>query len=28
LQAQRAHGAASLAIAWSNDLVNWHWPGQ
>lgn len=28
LQAQRAHGAASMAIAWSDDLVNWHWPGQ
>jgi len=28
LQAQRAHGAASLAVAWSDDLVNWHWPGQ
>jgi len=28
MQAQRAHGAASLAIAWSDDLVNWHWPGQ
>ncbi len=28
LHAQRAHGAASLAIAWSDDLVNWHWPGQ
>jgi len=28
LQAQRAHGAASMAVAWSDDLVNWHWPGQ
>ena len=28
MQTQRAHGAASLAIAWSDDLVNWHWPGQ
>jgi hypothetical protein len=28
LQAQRAQGAASMAIAWSDDLVNWHWPGQ
>ncbi|MHC4168158.1 MAG: glycosyl hydrolase 53 family protein, partial [Planctomycetota bacterium] len=23
----RAHGRASLAIAWSDDLVNWTWPG-
>lgn len=22
-----AHGEASLAIAWSDDLVNWQWPG-
>ncbi|HCO93173.1 MAG TPA: hypothetical protein DIU00_04345 [Phycisphaerales bacterium] len=28
LQAQLAHGAASLAIAWSDDLVSWHWSGQ
>ena len=28
LQAQRAHGAASLAIAWSDDLVNWTWPSK
>jgi hypothetical protein len=28
LQAQRAHGEASLAIAWSDDLVNWTWPGK
>jgi len=28
LHAYRAHGAASMAIAWSDDLVNWHWPGQ
>ncbi|MHC4228049.1 MAG: glycosyl hydrolase 53 family protein [Planctomycetota bacterium] len=27
LKSQRAHGAASLAIAWSDDLVNWTWPG-
>jgi len=26
LRAQRAHGAASLALAWSDDLVNWSWP--
>ena len=23
-----AHGAASLAIAWSDDLANWSWPGK
>lgn len=28
LKEQRAHGAASLAIAWSDDLVNWTWPGK
>lgn len=28
MRAQRAHGAASMAIAWSDDLVNWNWPGQ
>lgn len=28
LKAHRAHGEASLAIAWSDDLMNWHWPGQ
>ena len=28
LKAHRAHGAASLAIAWSDDLVNWRWPGK
>jgi hypothetical protein len=28
LEIQRAHGAASLAIAWSDDLVNWVWPGK
>ena len=28
LKQQRAHGAASLAIAWSDDLVNWVWPGK
>ena len=22
-----AHGRASLAIAWSDDLTTWHWPG-
>ena len=26
MRAQRAHGAASLALAWSDDLVNWSWP--
>lgn len=26
MRAQRAHGAASLAISWSDDLVNWSWP--
>ena len=28
LKAHRAHGAASLAIAWSDDLVDWTWPGE
>jgi len=23
-----AHNNASLAIAWSNDLINWDWPGK
>ena len=23
----RAHGEASVALAWSDDLVTWHWPG-
>ncbi|MHC4626955.1 MAG: glycoside hydrolase family protein, partial [Planctomycetota bacterium] len=27
LRAHRAHGRASLAIAWSDDLINWTWPG-
>jgi len=27
LKAHRAHGRASLAIAWSEDLINWTWPG-
>ena len=26
LKAHGAHGRASLAIAWSDDLVNWAWP--
>ena len=26
LKAHRAHGAASLAIAWSDDLLTWTWP--
>jgi hypothetical protein len=28
LRAHRAHGRASLALAWSHDLVNWDWPGK
>jgi len=28
LRAHRAHGRASLAIAWSDDLVNWTWVGK
>ncbi len=28
LKAQRAHGAASMGIAWSDDLVDWSWPGK
>ena len=24
----RAHGSASLALAWSDDLVDWVWPGK
>ncbi len=28
LERMPAHGAASLAIAWSDDLVNWSWPGK
>jgi predicted GH43/DUF377 family glycosyl hydrolase len=24
----RAHGAASMALAWSDDLEHWAWPGQ
>jgi len=28
LKAHRAHGAASLAVAWSDDLVSWTWPGK
>ncbi|GEM_PF-1135144 len=24
----RAHKEASLAIAWSDDLINWYWPGK
>ena len=23
-----AHGHGTLAIAWSNDLLTWHWPGR
>jgi sucrose-6-phosphate hydrolase SacC (GH32 family) len=26
MRVHRAHGAASLAIAWSDDLVHWSWP--
>lgn len=25
---QAAHGAASLAVAWSDDLTTWDWPGK
>lgn len=25
---QPAHGAASLGVAWSEDLVHWDWPGR
>jgi hypothetical protein len=28
LERHRAHGAASLALAWSDDLETWHWPGR
>jgi hypothetical protein len=28
LKRQPAHGAASLALAWSDDLETWHWPGK
>ena len=28
LERQGAHGEASLGLAWSEDLVNWHWPGK
>ena len=28
LKAHGAHGRASMAIAWSDDLVNWTWPGK
>jgi arabinogalactan endo-1,4-beta-galactosidase len=28
LKAHRAHGQASMAIAWSDDLVKWAWPGK
>jgi len=24
----RAHGAASIGVAWSDDLVDWNWPGR
>ena len=28
LAMHRAHGHGSLALAWSGDLVHWHWPGK
>ncbi len=28
LRRHGAHGAACLALAWSDDLVEWHWGGQ
>ncbi len=28
LERHRAHGAASLALAWSDDLETWDWPGK
>lgn len=28
LKKMPAHGAASLAVAWSDDLKNWDWPGR
>ena len=28
LERHPAHGAASLALAWSEDLKTWHWPGK
>ncbi len=28
LERQGAHGNASLALAWSEDLVNWAWPSE
>ena len=28
LQAHAAHGRASLALAWSDDLKTWSWPGK
>jgi hypothetical protein len=28
LAALPAHGAASIAVAWSDDLRNWIWPGK
>ena len=24
--ASNVHGAASLSLAWSDDLANWYWP--
>jgi hypothetical protein len=28
LAMHRAHGHGTLALAWSDDLVHWHWPGE
>jgi len=28
LKQHRAHGHATLALAWSDDLNTWHWPGK
>ena len=25
-QNSNVHGAASLGLAWSDDLANWYWP--
>ena len=28
LKQHRAHGHGTLALAWSDDLETWHWPGK
>lgn len=28
IQPPELHGNASLALAWSDDLINWNWPGK